>query len=505
MIDPRGPGRHCTPDALSPVSSISGITNVQVIAVGAITQMLWLERSPLLRLRALRADMQRMDASRNRSTRARLVLALVLGSVLAVSAITASSASAYIYWANFNGPDGSIGRADLDGSGATQSFIPGRGDEGPIAVATFGDYIYWTNNGARGTGSIGRAKLDGTEVDENFITGATGPAGLAIDGEHIYWTNHYIVPSAENPNGSIGRANLDGTNVDQAFITATVLPRGIAVDSKYIYWANSWNHGSIGRANLKGTGINQDFITGPATHFATGLLVTPRYLYWTVDNGLDASGSIGRASVNGTGGNPNFITDIPRPVALAVNDRYIYWTNYEDAGSIGRANLNGSGVDQTFLTGSISPVGLAVDAGGPITGPLAPGPAITAAKLSRTVFSASSRGPSLTGDRVGGGARLSYRHARATLTRLKVLRPVVGHRSGGRCLFGRRSGKGRSCILFISLGSMTHRSPAGRVKVRFTGRLNGRKLAPGRYRLALKPRSSGKAGSTTYLSFRIRR
>ena len=57
-----------------------------------------------------------MDALPARPTRAIIVLALVLGAALAVAAITASSASAYIYWANFNGPDGSIGRANLDGS-----------------------------------------------------------------------------------------------------------------------------------------------------------------------------------------------------------------------------------------------------------------------------------------------------------------------------------------------------------------------------------------------------
>lgn len=443
-------------------------------------------------------------ASRGRSTRAITVLALVVGIVLALAAIDASSASAYIYWANFYGPT-SIGRANLDGTGANQSFIPGRGDEAPIAVAAFGDHIYWTNNGADGKGSIGRANLDGTNVNQNFITGATGPAGLAIDGEHVYWTNHYLIPRAENPNGSIGRANLDGTNVNQAFITATVLPRGIAVDSKYIYWANQWNHGSIGRANLKGTGINQDFITGLGTHFATGLAVTPRFLYWTVDNGEGASGSIGRAFVNGTHGEPNFITDAPRPVALAVNDRYIYWTGYEDAGSIGRANLDGSEVDQTFLTGSVAPIGIAVDAAGPLAGPLAPGPAITRATLSPTVLPASSRGPSLTRDRVRGGADLGYRLSRATLTRLTVLHIVVGHLSGHRCVAGRRSGKGRPCIRFVSLGSISYHSRAGRVKVRFTGRLNGRRLAPGSYRLALKPWSGSEAGSTTYLSFRIRR
>jgi hypothetical protein len=62
-----------------------------------------------------------------------------------------------------------------------------------------------------------------------------------------------------------------------------------------------------------------------------------------------------------------------------------------------------------------------------------------------------------------------------------------------------------ACIRFISLGSTSYHSPAGQVTARFTGRLNGRELAPGRYVLALTPHSGNKAGSTISLSFRIRR
>ncbi len=287
--------------------------------------------------------------------------------VLPLLAINAASASGHIYWTSFSVP-GSIGRANLDGTGATESFIRGRGDEAPIAVATHGRYIYWTNDGADGKGSIGRANLDGTDVNQNFITGATGPAGLAIEGKHIYWTNHYLIPRAENPYGSIGRANLNGTHVNQAFITATVLPRGIAVDDKYIYWANDWAHGTIGRANLSGTGINQQFMTGLQTHFAAGLAValrgrepfTVRDVYWTVDHGQQESGSIYRVT-SGVGGSLHLIADAPRPVAVAVNDRHVYWANDKDAGSIGRANLDGSEVDRTFLTGMVDPLGVAVD------------------------------------------------------------------------------------------------------------------------------------------------
>jgi hypothetical protein len=39
--------------------------------------------------------------------------------------------------------------------------------------------------------------------------------------------------------------------------------------------------------------------------------------------------------------------------------------------------------------------------------------------------------------------------------------------------------------------------------VRFTGRVRGRKLAPGRYQLTLTPNAGGKAGRTVTLSFRI--
>jgi len=51
-------------------------------------------------------------------------------------------------------------------------------------------YIYWGTviNGYSGT--IGRANLDGTGVNQSFITTAGGLVGVAVDGAHIYWTNY---------------------------------------------------------------------------------------------------------------------------------------------------------------------------------------------------------------------------------------------------------------------------------------------------------------------------
>ena len=57
----------------------------------------------------------------------------------------------------------------------------------PLALAARADaFVYWTNSDP---GTIGRANLDGTGVNQSFITGAgASAAGVAVDGAHVYWT-----------------------------------------------------------------------------------------------------------------------------------------------------------------------------------------------------------------------------------------------------------------------------------------------------------------------------
>jgi hypothetical protein len=104
-------------------------------------------------------------------------------------------------------------------------FIPGASSTGGVAVDA--GHVYWTNFG---TGTIGRANLDGTGIDQNFITGVSGATGLAVDAAHVYW--------ADLTTRTIGRASLDGTNVHQSFITGVTFAfntnpgfsTGLAVD-----------------------------------------------------------------------------------------------------------------------------------------------------------------------------------------------------------------------------------------------------------------------------------
>src|SRR5262245_35482654 len=68
--------------------------------------------------------------------------------------------------------------------------------------------IYWTD-GVPGT--VGRANIDGTGAVQNLIGGGSQPDAVAVDAAHIYWVN---VLSTSTGAGTIGRAGLDGTGAD---------------------------------------------------------------------------------------------------------------------------------------------------------------------------------------------------------------------------------------------------------------------------------------------------
>jgi virginiamycin B lyase len=66
-------------------------------------------------------------------------------------------------------------------------------------------HIFWPNLAA---GTIGRANLDGTGVNQSFITGIDAPSGITSDGTYLYWTTGGLNDTAGT--GGIARAGLDG-------------------------------------------------------------------------------------------------------------------------------------------------------------------------------------------------------------------------------------------------------------------------------------------------------
>ena len=169
-------------------------------------------------------------------------------------------AGPYVYWADPFA--GTIGRASAaDGSGVDPQFIstaagacspiPGIGARG---LAVTGNSVYWSNPEQ---GTIGRANLDGSGVDQSFIAGAQDPWSVAVSGSDLYWT------SAST--GTIGRAQLDGTgalvpgSTANSFITgltpsdAGAGPAAIAVQGSTLYFDNG--DGWIGKASADGATV----------------------------------------------------------------------------------------------------------------------------------------------------------------------------------------------------------------------------------------------------------
>jgi len=227
--------------------------------------------------------------------------AVVVVALLALGSARAAQAGAYVYWANDHSY--AIERATLQGTG-NQRLTTSAGY--PSGVAVGDGHIYWTS----GTDAIGRANLDGSEADQSFITATFDPRGVAVDGQHVYWTNYL---------GTIGRANLDGSEADESFIDVGTALQGLAVDSGHIYWTDGG--AAIGRANLDGTDVERDFITG--SNLSQSVAVDSGHVYWS-----NYDGSVGRAKLDGSEVDQSFIAGAYGLDGVAVDSEHVYWSNY---------------------------------------------------------------------------------------------------------------------------------------------------------------------------------
>ncbi len=150
---------------------------------------------------------------------------------------------------------GAIKRVRLDGTGLTTLIsgldIPGFTSCSGVALDVPNNKLYYAFNTA-----IGRADLDGSNHTPTYVTtgGGAPPDDVAIDRTNgkLYWT----ISGANK----IGRANVDGTGIQSAFLTVTA-PRSLIVDpqASKVFWADG---SGVGRANLDGTGVNTSFLAG---------------------------------------------------------------------------------------------------------------------------------------------------------------------------------------------------------------------------------------------------
>lgn len=157
--------------------------------------------------------------------------------------------------------------------------------------------------------------------------------------------------------------------------------------------------------------------------------------------------------------------------------------------------------DQTFTTAPTP---------GRAPGPGASGgqpPALGPIAIAPSAFRAAASGASIAATR-RTGATVTYTDTQPSTTAFTVRRARPGVTLRGRCAPPPKHSLhklGRACTRYVAAGGFTHTDATGRNRFRFTGRVGGRKLPPGSYRLDATPRSNGKSGKTVSVHFRILR
>ena len=138
--------------------------------------------------------------------------------------------------------------------------------------------------------------------------------------------------------------------------------------------------------------------------------------------------------------------------------------------------------------------------GGSGGGTPAPGPGATTP--SAPVLSALAVKSMRTGKR----GTFSYSLDKAATVVISLARVQKGRKVGRACKKQtRKNRRKRSCTMFVTVGKLTHSGAAGRNTLTFSGRLAGRKLAPGVYRATAVATYSGGASKPVTAKFAVRR
>jgi hypothetical protein len=254
-----------------------------------------------------------------------LVGASALAMLACLAMATSASARIVVFWSNLGASKISAAPLIEEGNGADVPIASPYVDEPyGTAIDAAAGRLYWLNRGSGG--SIGYANLDGSGAGLLNTTGASfdNPVGLTIDptGGRIYWGN------PETGQESIGYANLNGSGGGLLKpLGASLEPTGLAVDpaADRLYWGN-FKADKISYANLDGTNAH-DLDTGSAPiNGPEGVAVdaSKGRVYWA----NFAGNSIGYASVNGgSGGEANLNLAVSQPIGVAIDplSQVLYW------------------------------------------------------------------------------------------------------------------------------------------------------------------------------------
>ena len=262
---------------------------------------------------------------------------------------------------------GRILTSNPDGSDLKTIVNEGRRLPDGIVVDVAGGHIYWTNMGnpKANDGTIDRADLDGTNVTNVVPPGATWtPKQLQLDAKNrkLYWSDREGM--------RVMRSNLDGSKIETLVDTSQGNARpgadarkwcvGIALDVEggKLYWtqkgAEKAGQGRIFRANLE-VPVGQTSANRQDIELLYNNLPEPidldldlgnRIMYWTDRGDPPRGNTVNRASMEATNGNrpePEIVFNHLMEgigLALDLDNGRMFVTDL--AGSVYSANLDGS-------------------------------------------------------------------------------------------------------------------------------------------------------------------
>jgi streptogramin lyase len=382
------------------------------------------------------------------------------------------------------GAPGGLGRLNPNGTvtlfraGTTPGMASGYNFFG---ITTGLDANIWYTRGLANSPGVGRLNAGGTatEFTQGTTPGfgsATNPAGITVgcDGD-IWWADW---------SGGVGRLNPDGT--------VTRYPGsggfGVSAVSRWItsgpdgniWFTEDVNPGRVARLTPP-PGAETGAASSVSRHSAT-LQGTVRPCNQPTVYSFQYGTGTGYGNATTPVGLPGTLSPLPAAgglVGLQPNTVYHY--------RLVATNHSGTtyGADRVFMTPPIPPLPLNAR--------------VTVLGAFPAVFAAQSRGPSATFAKVHLGTTVRFTLTQAATVRFTVTKRVPGRqvKRGKKKLCVRPTSKNRThkhCSRVVTLkGSFTINGKAGKNRFHFTGRLNHRKIPPGRYRLVATPIVGGRA------------
>jgi len=134
-------------------------------------------------------------------------------------------------------------------------------------------------------------------------------------------------------------------------------------------------------------------------------------------------------------------------------------------------------------------------------------PVITGAKLRPTRFVAGKKVRKATAKRKAVGAKLRFALSEEAAVTVRIDALVRGRRNAAaKCVKPSKAPRGERCTRAVRKGAIRTTGAAGANRVNVTGRLKGKKLTPGRYRLRLTAKDAGaNVSQAVRIAFRILR